>query len=70
MIITRHNKNGLKRMYDGMKKKTICVIGKNGVELVTYGDTGCYRQSVIFVVEDEKLKIKVGDEERVKNANN
>lgn len=64
------NKRGLKRMYDGMKKKVYCVISKNGVELVTCGDNGCRRQSVVFVVEEGELKIKVGCEDRTENENN
>ena len=53
-----------------MKKKVYCVIGKNGVELVTCGDNGCHRQSVIFAVDEGELKIKVGCEEGMKNGNN
>ena len=53
-----------------MKKKVYCVIGKNGVELMTCGDNRCRRQSIVFAVEEGELKIKVGYEDDVKNGNN
>jgi hypothetical protein len=37
---------------------------------VTCGDNGCRRQSVVFVVEEGELKIKVGCEDRTENENN